>query len=309
MLLKNLKLDRVFTFALAIVIISGTIFSGFALATNLFQKTEAEITSKTLILMKTIDAVWTYTTEKVLPELEPKLEKQFISETIPFYSANEVFEEFRENPEYQEYLYREATLNPRNRRDLARGYELGIINKFIENKNLKELKGLESVDGIDFFYVARPRIVDSPTCLKCHSTPKTAPKSMLVQYGKENGFGWNLGEIVGSQIISIPVSTVFNQTYESFLNFMGFVLLGLTISLFVVKILLSWLVVEPLNQMREVAEAISEGKKLEFEQKGENEIGSLAKALTRMKRSFEYDNIEKDRDPEEQSNGQEKQEN
>lgn len=305
MLLKNLKLDRIFTFALAIVIISGTLFSGFALGTTLFQKTETEITSKTLILMKTIDAVWTYTSEKVLPELEPKLENQFISETIPFYSANEVFEEFRENPEYQEYLYREATLNPRNRRDLAKGYELGIINKFIENKNLKELKGLESVDGIDFFYVARPRIVDSPTCLKCHSTPKAAPKSMLVQYGKENGFGWNLGEIVGAQIISIPVSTVFNETYQSFLNFMGFVLLGLTISLFVVKTLLGWLVVEPLNQMKEVAEAISEGKKLEFEQKGKNEIGSLAKALTRMKRSFEYINLDKYSDPEEQSNGPE----
>ncbi len=289
MRLKNYKLDRVFTFALAITIVVGMIFSGLALGTTLYQKTETEITSKTLILMKTIDAVWNYTIEKILPELETELDRKFISETIPFFSANEVFEEFRDNPEYQEYLYREATLKPRNLRDLAKGYELEIINKFIKNKDLKELTGFQSVDGINFFYVARPRIVNSPNCLKCHSTPEVAPKSILVQYGKENGFEWNLGEIVGTQIIAIPVTTVFNKTYQSFLNFMGLVLLGLTICLFIVKTLLGWLVVEPLNKMTEVAEKISQGEKLEFEEETKNEVGSLAKALRRMKRSFEYD--------------------
>lgn len=289
-MLKKIKLDIVFTFILTLLMIASIIISGMALATTLYQKTETEIASKALMLMKNTDAVWNYTALEVSPELEQRLETEFLPEIVPFYSANEVFEKFRENPEYQEYLYREALLNPTNIRDLAKGYEVEIAKKFIKDKQLKELTGFEVMDGIRFFYLARPRVVNFPSCLKCHATPEAAPDTMVAQYGTENGFGWNLNEVLGAQIISIPVTTVFNSAYKDFVYFTGFVLLALIIPLLAVKILLSWLIVEPLNYMREVALKISHGKtEKKFEEKGKNEVGALAKALNRMKRSFEED--------------------
>ena len=52
--------------------------------------------------------------------------------------------------------------------------------------------------------LARP-LVNKPACLECHDTAADAPASMVALYGSQNGFGWKPGEVIGAQIVSVPM--------------------------------------------------------------------------------------------------------
>ena len=66
------------------------------------QKSVGDIVQSAEILIQTMNAVRTYTSENVGPHLTDDLAESsvFIPETVPAYSAREVFEEFREADEY-----------------------------------------------------------------------------------------------------------------------------------------------------------------------------------------------------------------
>ncbi len=55
-------------------------------------------------------------------------------------------------------------------------------------------------------YLARPIQIKNRACLACHSTVDAAPKTMLDVYGGANGFGWKMNEIIGAQVVSVPMS-------------------------------------------------------------------------------------------------------
>ena len=115
-----------------------------------------------------------------------------------------MFEKLRTDDAYREFSYKEATLNPTNLRDKADSFEQEIVGRFRKEINLKELRGFRSLPKGDLFYIARPLAISKASCLECHSVPEAAPKSMIQRYGSDNGFGWKLNDIVGTQIISVP---------------------------------------------------------------------------------------------------------
>jgi len=286
-ILKNLKLGKKFTILLLLVFAWGVVFSGIALATLLEGNAQNEITSKALMLIGTMNSVRDYTSTQIKPELTDKLSSNFLPQVVPAYSAREVFEKLRTDKVYSEFFYKEATLNPTNLRDQADDFETAIVERFITETNLKELRGFRSLPGGNFFYIARPLAVSQSSCLECHTTPDVAPKSMIERYGTANGFGWKLNQIIAAQIISVPASTVFQSARQSF-----FLIIGIVIGIFAAAILMVnfWLkryVVRPLNRMARVAEAVSIGDMdAEFERVSKDEVGSLAEAFTRMKTSL-----------------------
>src|SRR5260370_39905504 len=66
-----------------------------------------------------------------------------------------------------------------------------------------------------FLTLARPLKVGSERCLVCHSAAEKAPPTMTALYGSQNGFGWKLGEIVGAQIVSIPLTLPLARGYQA----------------------------------------------------------------------------------------------
>ena len=285
--LTNLKLARKFTILLLLVFFGGIAISGSALAAILNYNAQNEITSKALVLIDTMLSVRHYTNNQVNPELAGRLETEFLPQSIPSYSAVEVFENLRRNQAYREFFYKEATLNPTNLRDKADRFEAEIVERFRENPDEKELRGFRSAPSGELFYIARPLAVNQPRCLECHSTPDIAPKSMIERYGASNGFGWKLNEIVGAQIISIPASKVFQSVRQSFVAIVGIIVAVFAVAIFLVNFSLNQYVIRPLNRMTQVAEAVSTGDMAaEFEQKSNDEVGSLAQAFTRMKTSL-----------------------
>ena len=284
---KNLKLGQKFTLLLLFVFLGGIIVSGAALSTLLNRTAQAQVVSQALLLMETMNSVREYTSTQIEPELVGRLEVEFLPETVPAYSAREVFETFRSNPNYSDFFYKEATLNPTNLRDQADPFETDIVEMFRQQETLKEVKGFRSTTGGDMFYIARPIQIVNQSCLVCHSIPSIAPKSMLERYGDTNGFGWKLNEIVGAQIISVPAATTFQIAQHSWMMILGIVTGVFAIAIFMLNLWLKRYVVRPINRMAIVAEAISTGDtEAKFGQLSGDEVGKLAQAFNRMRLSL-----------------------
>lgn len=284
---NNLKLGQKLTILLILVFMGGVIASGFTLSSILNNSAQNEITSKALILMEVMNSVRDYTSTQINPQLADELETDFLPQTVPAYAAREVFEHWRNEDSYKEFLYKEATLNPTNLRDKADQFETTIVERFRQDANLKELRGFRSSTSGDVFYIARPLPITKASCLECHSTPDVAPASMIERYGAVNGFGWKLNEIVGAQMIVVPADTVLKTVRQSFVLQIGVFSLIFAATILTVNFWLKQYVVRPLKRLAVVAEAVSMGNtEAEFERASNDEVGSLANAFARMKMSL-----------------------
>jgi len=111
---------------------------------------------------------------------------------------------------------------------------------------------------------------------------------MLAVYGSSNGFGWKPNEIIGAQIISVPLSVpvdIANQAYHE--------LLVILISTLVATILaldagVYWFVVRPLRIVSQTADRVSRGEKdIEpLKVQGKDEIASVTSSFNRMQLSL-----------------------
>ena len=284
---KNLKLGQKLTILLLSVFLGGIIVSGAVLSKILNHTAQQQITSKAVMLMETMNSVREYTNSQVKPELVERLDVDFLPETVPAYSAREVFETFRSSQDYGDFFYKEATLNPTNLRDQADVFEAAIVNKFRQQDDLKEMEGFRSTPGGEMFYIARPIRIVKQSCLVCHSRPNVAPMGMLERYGDANGFGWQLNEIVGAQIISVPATTTLQIARHSLVMILGIVVVVFAIAIYMVNLWLKRYVVRPINRMAMVAEAISTGDTdAVFGQLSGDEVGQLAQAFNRMRLSL-----------------------
>ncbi|MEO1590714.1 MAG: response regulator [Cyanobacteria bacterium J06632_22] len=212
-MIKKLKLGQKFTFFLTLVFLTGILLAGLLLSHAMQRKAEAEVNAQAEILTQTMNSVRAYTSDHIRPLLADRLmtDPQFIAETVPAYSAREVFESFRETPGHENFFYKEATLNPTNPRDLASSFETTLVNQFRQDDGLELLSGYRVVEGEKLFYSARPLRVGSESCLQCHGRPADAPQSQLTTYGQQGGFGWQVGEVVSAQTVYVPAGEVFSR--------------------------------------------------------------------------------------------------
>ncbi len=275
------------TLLLLLVFLGGIVLTAIALNIILLTNAEKHITSEATGILRTITSVREYNSAQVMPELSERFETEYLPQTIPTYAVREVFETLRQDQDYANYFYKDATLNPTNPKDQANDFETDIVQRFRQEKDLQQLTGyLDTLNGKKYF-IARPFAVTKTSCLKCHSTPEVAPKSIIEYYGATNGFGWKLNQIVAAQMIYVPASQVFQEARQSWITVMGIVLAVFTGAIFLVNRWLKRYVVQPLNRMTQVAQAVSQGEmEAEFEQTNQDEIGSLAEAFRLMKTSL-----------------------
>lgn len=288
-MLNNLKIGTKFNILLVLVFIISTCVSGVILSTVLKQRAQNEVSSQALLLMEAMNSVRSYTQERINPLLAPQLETAtaFIPETVPAYSATEVFENFRKTAGNENFLYKEATLNPTNLRDKADEFETKLVERFRKEPQTQEIFNFRSLPEGDVFYIARPLAIKKQACLRCHSTPDLAPKSQLTTYGTKNGFGWNLNEIVAAQIISVPSKEIFNHAQKSWSLIMGLLIAIFTVVLLLINFLIKKTVIQRIKNIEKIAQRVSTGDMaVDFDESAKDEIGGLAAAFNRMKSSL-----------------------
>jgi methyl-accepting chemotaxis protein len=265
---------------------------GFAAASlisrQLLQDTARdEVLRNARLLMDTAIAVRTYTVEQIKPRLDPQLAEVFLPQTVPAYAATETLAHLQKK--YPDYSYKEATLNPTNPRDRATDWESDLVQQFRQNGEYKELISERTGATGRQLYIAKPIQITNEACLACHSVPMNAPASMLRVYGEANGFGWKHNEIIGAQVVTVPMEIAIRNADRVLNTFMAS-LAGVFLVVFVVlNLMLSWLIVQPIRAMAKAADQISTGDfdVPEFAEKGTDEMSVLGSSFNRMRRSLD----------------------
>ena len=278
----RLKFNLVLLFVFAL----GLVVSGYISYDLLHRNARDEVLRNAGVMMEAALSMRQYTVSQVRDKLAQK-EGEFLPQSVPAFAATEIMNQLRKK--YPDYAYKEAALNPTNPRDRAVDWEADIVNEFRNHTGRTEISGMRNTPTGMSLFLARPFQIKDPACLSCHTTPQIAPASMIKLYGPNNGFGWKLNEVIGAQVVSVPMSLPIQNANRAFYTFIAS-LAGVFAVLFVIlNLMLSALIVRPITRMSDAAERISTGDTdiPELEESGRDEVADLARSFNRMRRSLE----------------------
>jgi protein-histidine pros-kinase len=274
------------------LVMIGTFVAGLGIASVVFHRIAVEEArrgtfNEALMIMRNASAVRGYTSTELTPLLSDQMATRFLPHTVPSFAAQTVFRGLR--GDYPDYAYKEAALNPTNPSDRATDWEADIINSFKRDETLTELVGQrDSVTGPVLTF-AKPFRITDPACLTCHSTPANAPRTMVDLYGPSNGFGWALNDVIGAQIVSVPLQVAISRANDSLKTFLISLSGVFLLMLIALNIMLHLLIVRPVRRISALAKSVSEGEENvpEYQPPGHDEISSLARSFNLMRRSLD----------------------
>jgi HAMP domain-containing protein len=239
------------------------------------------------LLAAAASATKDYTDQHVSPILEktPQHGASFLAETIPFSAATVTFKLMRAS--YPDYDLREAALNPTNLDDRAADWEADLITYFRNNPAQTQHIGQRTTPTGEVLYYASP-IIAAGGCLECHSQPDIAPRAMIRHYGPDHGFGWKPNDIVGAQIVSVPMSVPVKMADDGFRNLL--VTLGaiFLLTIVLIDVAMYLIVIQPLRRVSKNADVISKGDVdlPLLAVKGKDEIAEVTASFNRMHTSL-----------------------
>ncbi len=272
--------------ALGAVFVAAALLTGYSCRSILEADAQREVLADAGLMMDSALAIRDYTANEILPLLKDRIQNDFPPQSVPFYAATQNFLRLRSR--HPEYTYKEATLNPTNPRDRAADWESDIIQRFRNDARMPEVVGERDTPMGKSLYLARP-IRNEAECAACHSVPSAAPRSLVARYGADNGFGWQTGEVVGAQVVSVPFASASANADRAFRAFMVSLVSVFAAVFLVVNAVLYFLVVRPVRQIARVADRLSLGDMTadEFPRHGAREIASVVRSFNRMRKSLE----------------------
>jgi protein-histidine pros-kinase len=280
------KLILKFNIVFIAIFLIGLGAAGYVSNQLLQQNAREEILQNARLVMEAALATRAYTSSQVRPLLETQMKYTFLPQSVPAYSATEVLTGLRKK--FPEYAYKEATLNPTNPRNRAVDWEADIVNQFRSNPERGEIIGERETPTGRSLYLARPFQIKDPACLSCHTTAEMAPAAMVKIYGPANGFGWQLNEVIGAQVVSVPTDVPIQRAQAAYRTFMVsltavFLFIGIALN-----IMLLIMVIRPVTKLSKLADQVSMGQMdvPDFHAGTKDEIGTLSDSFNRMKKSL-----------------------
>lgn len=285
-----MKLLAKFNLILLIIFgMGGVLISHFAYS-FLIGNARREVLQEAQLMLASAESVRNYTATDLSPLLEkiPEANGRFLPESIPFYGATTTFNNLRrDNPDYRYYTYKEAALNPTNLEDRAADWETDIINNLRDNPSRRQIINVRSTPFGPSLYIANAITADQG-CLQCHGVASKAPQALTAVYGSDHGFGWHNNEIVGAQIVSVPMAVPIDIANRAFHRLVFFLILTMLVAIAALDVGVYWFVIRPLKIVSDSADRISRGEKNvpPIEVKGKDEIATVAASFNRMKVSL-----------------------
>jgi len=282
-----MKLIVKFNLVFIVVFLLGLAAASYVSKELLLRNARDEIVESARLMMESALATRSYTSNQVGPLLKTQMKYTFLPQSVPAYSATEVFNTVRKN--FPEYAYKEATLNPTNPRDRANDWEADIVQQFRNVSDKAEVVGERDTPAGRSFYIARPIQIKQDACLSCHSTVDAAPKTLIDLYGPANGFGWKLNEVVGAQIVSVPTAVPIARANRAFQTFMASLTAVFAFIFVALNLMLWYMVIRPVTRLSRLADQVSQGENMDapdFVVKSSDEIGVLTQSFNRMKKSL-----------------------
>jgi protein-histidine pros-kinase len=243
---------------------------------------ESELTAR--LMMSAAQATFDYTVEQVKPSLEAKYD--FLTQSVSSYAATETIG--RMQAQFPDYRYHVAAINPTNKRDQADPWETQAIQTLARDGDTHEIVVVRDLEKGRFAFIATPIRITNDACLTCHSVPDAAPRTFLDTYGRDNGFGWKLNEVVAVQVVSVPMS-VAQRRADALLRQVMLTLAVAFVAIFViVNAALHVIVGRRIRRLSLAADRVSRGDvdSETIPTSGADEVSSLEKAFERMRVSL-----------------------
>jgi HAMP domain-containing protein len=250
------------------------------------ENARREVLQQAAVMMAQASAIRDYTTKEIGPLLADQIKVRFLPHTVPSWAAQTNLRALA--AQFPDYTYKEAALNPTNPADRATDWESGIIAEFARDPSLKDFTSTRDGPTGPILSISRPIRISDKDCLTCHSTPAAAPASMIDLYGSANGFGWKLGDVIGAQIVSVPMQVALDRASDAFKVYLLALVAVFAVTLVLLNLLLHFVIVTPIRRMSAIASEVSLGNMdaPEFAERGRDEIASLAGSFNRMRRSL-----------------------
>jgi diguanylate cyclase (GGDEF)-like protein len=252
---SRLSLRLKFNLVLLAVFLLSLAGAGQYYGYYLEKVTIEDVRENSLVMMETAMAIRGYTTEQIKPLLDPMNAERFQPQTVPAYAATETLRRLHDR--FPGYEYKESVLNPTNHSHQADEWERALIERFRIARDTKEIAGIHGEGISQSVYVARPIVIKQPQCLSCHSTPEAAPASMRAIYGDQNGFGWQMNDIVGMQIVKLPVLYAMERSRQTFKSFIGSLAVIFSLMFLALNLTLSRLVIGPMAKVNAKLEELA----------------------------------------------------
>ena len=275
-----------FNLVLLAVFVTGLGVTGYVSYELLHRNAREEVLRNAGVMMEAALSMRSYTVGQVRPNLAVDPDK-FLPQSVPAFGATEIMTLLRKK--YPDYAYKEAALNPTNPRNRAVEWENDIVNTFRNDPSQAEISGMRDTPTGRSLYLARPFQIKDPACLSCHTNAEMAPASMVKIYGSNNGYGWKMNEVIGAQIVSVPMNLPIRNANRAFVTFMSSLAVVFAVLFVVLNMMLTALIVQPITQLSEAADQISKGRLniAELPASGRDEVSQLGQAFNRMRRSLE----------------------
>jgi protein-histidine pros-kinase len=275
-----------FNLAIGLAIVCGFLLASWLTEEILVANAREDVLQKANVMMQAALSIRAYTVEEVRPLLNAGGHTEFLPQTVPAYAATSNFNRLRKR--YPDYSYKEATLNPTNPADRATDWEVDIVKYFKDHPDQSAFSGTRDSATGPTLYLSHPLKISDAACLTCHSTPAAAPPAMLAKYGSNNGFGWALNDVVGAQIVTVPMTLPLERAHKARETFLKLLLAIFGLMWLITNVLLHYLVLNPIRKMATKAEAISKGAMdtTEFTARGKDEVATLGRSFNLMYRSL-----------------------
>lgn len=242
----NLR-QRFFLWSALILIGGGLLLSALSFW-NTRRLLMAEAMSKSEVILQEVEAIRSYVKEELRPKMvELHGRDTFIIEAMSTtYVSTTIMDRFsRAMPDY---IYRRASVNPHNPRNLADPLEEEMLDWFEQDSARTLWQGIVHKNGKAFFISMLPDYF-VPSCIRCHGKVEDAPPSLIQRYGDKGGFRFKAGDLAGIDSVAIPVSASLRGAWQGSLVIFFITLLTTLIWLWLLNLLFQRLVIERLGIM------------------------------------------------------------
>ncbi len=232
----------------ALILISGGLLLSMLSFWNTRRLLMAEAMSKSEVILQEVEAIRSYVKEELRPKMYTLHGKDdFIIEAMSTtYISTTIMNRFAQA--MPDYIYRRASVNPHNPRNLADPFEEEMLDWFEQNPDQRFWQGVVQKNGASFFVSMIPDYF-TPPCIRCHGKADDAPQSLLDRYGSKGGFRFKAGDPAGIDSVAIPVSASLRSAWQGSLIIFFITLPATLVWLWLLNLLFQRLVIERLSAM------------------------------------------------------------
>jgi protein-histidine pros-kinase len=275
-----------FNVVMLVAFVVGLGLAGVLSYHMVYDNARRQVLNEAAVMNGQASAIASYTASEIAPLLAPQFAQRFLPQSVPAWAAQTNFRNLQQ--QFPDYSFRAVVENPTNPADLPSDWQAEIIRTLQRDPGVKELVTERETPTGRLLHVSRPIVITDPACLACHSTPSAAPATLIDLYGAKNGFDWKLNEVLGAQIVSVPMRVPLERAEQTFITVMAGLVAVFVVMMLLLNVLLHTVIIRPVSRIAAGANEVSMGNMdaPEVTVRGRDEIASLAASFNRMRRSL-----------------------